>query len=139
MPPIVPLTTGEPLVSMLPVLLKPLPLIVYVTAFNVTPGATSTFNPTEPTASEPSSEARSLEQLSSGKAALKANTQTNGTLPSFTTSPDEPRPNFCFMNQSFGWKSSGSRQSVARRLSTVVATHAQRHTGLLSSRKDKTT
>jgi hypothetical protein len=48
MPPIVPLMVGEPLVSMAPVLVKPVPVMLYVTEFSVTPGAAVRLRPMEP-------------------------------------------------------------------------------------------
>jgi hypothetical protein len=49
MPPIVALTIGAPLTSMGPVLVKPFPVMLYVTALMVTPGATFKLRPSEPT------------------------------------------------------------------------------------------
>ena len=51
MPPIVALTFGVPLVSIVPVLVKPLPVMVYVTAVSVTPGAAFKLSPSEPVCS----------------------------------------------------------------------------------------
>src|SRR6478752_817944 len=101
MPPIVPLTTGEPLVSIEPVFEKPLPVIVYVTELSVTPGAAVRFTPMVPTAS-PWLPGSSLEHAS-GAAVPAANTQTKGTLPSHETSPDLPRG--CFIRlRSLSWE-----------------------------------
>src|SRR3989442_14930226 len=80
MPPIVPLTAGEPLVSMVPALVKLLPEIVYATVFSVTPGAAVRLSPIEPTCSVSTWLPWSLEQLASGPPTASAN-QMRGILP----------------------------------------------------------
>src|SRR6187431_854551 len=99
MPPIVPLMVDDPLLSMLPVLLKPLPVMAYVTAFSVTPGAASKFKPSEPACSSAALLSGSLEQAMKAAPIPSANEQTRGTLPSLLTSPDLPRQ--FFINRSF--------------------------------------
>src|SRR3954470_13667575 len=87
MPPIVPLIVGEPLVSMAPVLVNPLPVMVYVTAFSVTPGAAAKVRPMVPACSTSPRLLGSLEHPPSGPLAASAS-QMRGTLPSLATNPD---------------------------------------------------
>jgi hypothetical protein len=104
MPPMVPLTVGEPLVSMAPVLVKPSPVMVYVTAFSVTPGAAVRLRPIEPAGSTSLVLLGSLEHPASGPLAASAS-QRRGTLPSLATSPDLRWP--FVIEVSFRWKASG--------------------------------
>src|SRR5450432_1372533 len=93
MPPIVPVMVGESLVSMAPLLVTPLPVMVYVTAFSVTPGAAFKLRPIEPAGSTSVWLLRSLEHPPSGPLAASAS-QMRGTLPSLATNPDLPCPYF---------------------------------------------
>ncbi len=89
MPPIVPLMVGEPLVSMAPVLVKPLPVMVYVTELSVTPGAAVKLKPIEPVCSTSTWLLRSLEHPAIGPLAAIAS-QMRGTVPSRANGPDLP-------------------------------------------------
>src|SRR6187551_1848582 len=97
MPPIVPLTVGAPLVSMAPVLVKPLPPVtVYVTAFSVTPGAAVRLKPIEPGDSTSAWVVGSREQPASGPVAASARPhQRRGSLPRVGSSPELPCPCPC--------------------------------------------
>src|SRR5262245_51405538 len=106
MPPIVPLTVGEPLVSMAPVLVKLLPVMVNVTEFSVTPGAAVRSRPIEPACSTSPGLLGPLEQPASGPLAARAS-QRRGTLPSLVTNPDRPWP--CVIEVSLSLDSARAR------------------------------
>ena len=76
---------------MAPVLVKPLPVMVYVTAFSVTPGAAAKVRPIVPAVSTSLRLLGSLEHPPSGPLAASAS-HMRGTLPSLATTPDLPWP-----------------------------------------------
>ena len=78
MRPIVPLMLDAPLTSIVPDLVKPLPLTVYVTASSVTPGATSKFKPRVPACSSLPLPSGSLAQPMNGALTPSDNKQTKG-------------------------------------------------------------
>src|SRR3954454_19575732 len=125
MPPIVPLIVGEPPVSMAPLLVKPLPVIVYVTAFSVTPGAAAKVRPIVPAVSTSLWLLGSLEHPPSGPLAASAR-QMRGTLPSLATSPDLLWP--FLIELSFRWNASARPPAGERgTLTTGLDGHGWRH------------
>src|SRR5689334_16055688 len=94
MPPIVPLTVSAPRASMVPALVKPFPVMLYVTEFSVTPSATFNSTPSEPVCSTSRWATGSLEQPASAPAAPNASNQMRGNLPSLVIGPDPPRQLF---------------------------------------------
>ncbi len=87
MPPIVPVMEGEAPVSMAPVLVKPLPVIEYVTEFSVTPGAAVKVRPIEPAGSTSLWLIGPLEHPPTGPLAASAS-HMRGTLPSLASNTD---------------------------------------------------
>src|SRR6185295_2642510 len=123
MPPIVALTLGEPLVSMVPVLLKPLPLIVYATGPSVTPAAAFKFSASDPLCSPPLWLRGSLAQPALAALAASASDQIRGILPSFVKSPDA----LCqrFIEQSFFTRRPGCHGASVGRPDTGFDGHGQ--------------
>src|SRR3982751_1177780 len=129
MPPIVPLIVGEPLVSMASALLKPLPVMVYVTEFSVTPAAAVKLRPIEPTCSTAPWLLGSREHPASGPLAASAS-KMRGTLPRVATHPDLSWP--FVIEVSFRWKASGRSGAGGR---WTLTTGFDGHGGGLSYRR----
>src|SRR6187399_2180993 len=121
MPPIVPLIVGAPLASIVPVLLKPLPVMVYEIVFSVTPGATVRFTPSVPTCAAPSATG-SLEHASSAPLPPIASNQMRGTLPSLVTS-SEPLRQFFIASIPFVEPRPARRKGALERLTTEIGGH----------------
>src|SRR3954453_8526936 len=129
MPPIVPLMVGAPLVSMAPALVKPFPVMVYVTEFSVTPAAAVKLRPIEPTGSTSVWLLGSREHPASGALAASAS-KMRGTLPRLATHPDLSWP--FVIEVSFRWKASGRSRAGGR---WTLTTGFDGHGGFISYKR----